>query len=243
MTLAVASGVVSVAGAAASVTGGNVTITAAHASLPRFDLVVVDNTGAKSVVAGTPTANPIFPSASGKVVLAAVRIPAAVASINGTKIVDKRVTPFASQQLVPTGSLTQFVGGAAPAGWLLCDGSAVSRTTYAALYALTGDAYGAGNGTTTFNVPDLRGRMPVGLGTHADVDTLGDNDGMGTVATRRPKHAHSVTIKRASGSSPGNFISTQATDLASDITTGISVGQAGMTDTSGYLVVNYIVKT
>jgi microcystin-dependent protein len=49
-----------------------------------------------------------------------------------------------------------------PSGWLLCDGSAVSRTTYAALFAAIGTTYGAGNGSTTFNVPDLRGRTPVG---------------------------------------------------------------------------------
>jgi microcystin-dependent protein len=51
------------------------------------------------------------------------------------------------------------------AGWLACDGAAVSRTTYAALFAAIGTAYGAGDGSTTFNVPDYRGRAPVGVGT------------------------------------------------------------------------------
>ncbi len=51
----------------------------------------------------------------------------------------------------------------APRGWLTCDGAAVSRTTYAALFALIGTTYGAGNGTTTFNLPDLRDRTAVGV--------------------------------------------------------------------------------
>jgi len=54
---------------------------------------------------------------------------------------------------------------ATPAGWLPCDGAAVSRTTYAKLFTAIGAAYGAGDGTATFNVPDLRGRAPVGAGT------------------------------------------------------------------------------
>lgn len=77
----------------------------------------------------------------------------------------------------------------APAGWLLCDGSAVSRTTYAALFAEIGTTYGAGNGTTTFNLPDWEGRGLVFKGTHADVNSLADNDGL-AVGSRTPKHTH-----------------------------------------------------
>lgn len=54
---------------------------------------------------------------------------------------------------------------ATPRGWLPCDGAAVSRTTYAKLYAALADRFGAGDGSTTFNVPDFRGRVPVGAGT------------------------------------------------------------------------------
>lgn len=62
-----------------------------------------------------------------------------------------------------TGMYMPYAAGTAPTGWLLCDGSAVSRTTYAALFALIGISYGSGNGTTTFNVPDLRGRTLFGM--------------------------------------------------------------------------------
>ncbi|ADL53204.1 phage tail protein [Clostridium cellulovorans] len=52
----------------------------------------------------------------------------------------------------------------APQGWLICDGSAVSRETYANLYTAIGTTYGNGDGTTTFNLPDMRGRVPIGSG-------------------------------------------------------------------------------
>lgn len=65
----------------------------------------------------------------------------------------------------PTSTIVMFGGASAPIGWLLCDGSAVSRTTYAALYAAISTTYGAGDGTTTFNLPDFRSRSPVGAGT------------------------------------------------------------------------------
>jgi microcystin-dependent protein len=77
------------------------------------------------------------------------------------------------------------------AGWLLCDGSAVSRTTYSALFAAIGTAYGAGDGTTTFSLPDYRGRTPVGVGVHADVSARGANEGA-LAANRRPRHRHTV---------------------------------------------------
>lgn len=60
---------------------------------------------------------------------------------------------------VPTGSVTWFAADTPPSGWLECDGSAVSRTTYAALFAAIGTTFGSGDGSTTFNLPDLRGEF------------------------------------------------------------------------------------
>lgn len=95
----------------------------------------------------------------------------------------------------PTGTVVSYAAGAAPVGWLLCDGTAISRASYSALFGVIGTAYGAGDGSTTFNVPDLRGRVSVGFasaGGHSDVSTLGNNDGA-TAANRRPKHRHTIT--------------------------------------------------
>ena len=71
--------------------------------------------------------------------------------------------------LIPAGLVMPFCGNAAPAGFLKCDGQAVSRTTYARLFALIGITYGPGNGTTTFNLPDYRGRVLVAADNEAGV--------------------------------------------------------------------------
>lgn len=72
------------------------------------------------------------------------------------------LTAAAQQSLVPTGTVLPYAPLAAPDGYLLCFGQAVSRVTYAALFAAIGTTYGVGNGTTTFNLPDLRGRVVAG---------------------------------------------------------------------------------
>lgn len=65
-------------------------------------------------------------------------------------------------QGVPIGAVTDFAGTVAPENWILCYGQAISRTTYSSLFAVTGTAYGSGDGSTTFNVPDFRGRVGAG---------------------------------------------------------------------------------
>ena len=69
--------------------------------------------------------------------------------------------------LLPTGSIIPFAGSNIPAGYLLCNGVAVSRTSYAALFGVISTLYGTGDGTTTFNLPDLRDRFLEGAGTNA----------------------------------------------------------------------------
>ena len=71
------------------------------------------------------------------------------------------------------GEIKMYGGGSAPTGWLLCDGAAVSRTTYADLFAVLSTTYGAGDGSGTFNLPHFGGRVPVGAGTSAVADTDG----------------------------------------------------------------------
>lgn len=76
-----------------------------------------------------------------------------------------QTTPF------PTGMVCHFANVTAPDGWLECNGAAISRTTYAALFAAIGTVYGAGNGSTTFNLPDLRGQFVRGWDNGAGVDS------------------------------------------------------------------------
>lgn len=67
----------------------------------------------------------------------------------------------------PLGTILPFGGTSAPAGWMLCQGQALSRTTYAKLFAIIGTAFGTGDGSTTFNIPDLRGEFLRGAGTNS----------------------------------------------------------------------------
>jgi microcystin-dependent protein len=113
------------------------------------------------------------------------------------------VTPWSSLQGISLatgggapGIISQFAGATAPPGYLLCDGTAVSRTTYSSLFTTIGIAYGAGNGTTTFNLPNLQNRIPVGKGTEAEFDVLGETGGAKSVSltdTNIPSHNHTGT--------------------------------------------------
>jgi microcystin-dependent protein len=65
----------------------------------------------------------------------------------------------------PAGVISQFAGSTAPSGYLVCDGAAVSRSTFSSLFTAIGTTYGTGNGSTTFNIPNFQGRVPIGVGT------------------------------------------------------------------------------
>lgn len=93
---------------------------------------------------------------------------------------------------LPAGSVTTYAGSTPPNGWLLCNGQAVSRTAYAALYTAIGTTYGAGDGSTTFNVPDLRGRVPAGLDNMGGSDA-GRLDWANTLGTAGGAQTHTLT--------------------------------------------------
>ena len=76
----------------------------------------------------------------------------------------------------PIGSIQAYGGSTAPTGWLMCDGSAVSRSTYAMLFSVIGTTYGEGDGSTTFNLPDLTGKVAVGSGTDYALGSSGGKD-------------------------------------------------------------------
>ena len=86
------------------------------------------------------------------------------ASVSAVEVDNSGNITFSSSGLVPTGTLLDFAGTSAPTGFLPCNGSAVSRTTYAGLFAAIGVTWGSGDGSTTFNVPDFSRRTAVGSG-------------------------------------------------------------------------------
>ena len=96
--------------------------------------------------------------------------------------------------LVPSGTVSQTARATAPTGYLLCDGSAISRTTYSSLFDAIGTAYGVGDNSTTFNIPNLKGRVPVGFdSSQTEFDTLGEVGGAKThtlTEAQMPSHTH-----------------------------------------------------
>lgn len=153
---------------------------------------------------------------------------------------------------LPAGMMAMFAGTVAPRGWLFCDGSAVSRTGYAALFAAMGTAFGSGDGSTTFNLPDMRGKAPIGVGqdsghslTSRTLGTfVGEENHLLTIA-EMPSHTHAETTNTGSGSTSAIAKSTTLSTTTSAIaTTTQSTGGGGSHNTmQPSMPVNFIVKT
>ena len=92
----------------------------------------------------------------------------------------------------PAGIVMPFAGSTAPQGYLFCDGSAVDRTTYATLFAVIGTTYGAGDGSTTFNVPDISGRVVIGPSSTHLLGSTGGSETVTLLEAELPAHAHEV---------------------------------------------------
>ena len=92
----------------------------------------------------------------------------------------------------PAGIVMPFAGSVAPQGYLLCDGSAVSRTDYADLFTAIGTVYGAGDGSTTFNIPDLSGRVVLGVSQSHALGTTGGEASHTLTEQELPAHSHTV---------------------------------------------------
>lgn len=115
---------------------------------------------------------------------------------------------------VPTGSIVMWFTATPPTGWLVCNFAEVSRATYADLFAVIGTNAGVGNGSTTFNLPDLRGRTPIGVGSGSASDatahTLNQRAGTETVTLttpQMPSHTHTIADhSHETAESGGKFV-------------------------------------
>jgi microcystin-dependent protein len=153
--------------------------------------------------------------------------------------------PYAFRADVPAGTVVAFVGTDVPDGWLPCDGSPVSRSLYPALFSAISTAWGSGDGSTTFNLPDLRGRGPIGAGqgaglTNRTLAQIGGEEAHTLTVDQMPAHRHSVTSvvwEGPGGWSGGGWASDP---LAVDTT---SVGGSQPHNTmQPFAVVNFIIK-
>ena len=159
----------------------------------------------------------------------------------------------------PSGVVLPFAGATAPGGWLLCSGQAVSRTTYAALFAALGTTYGVGDGSTTFNIPDLRGRVPGGKdnmgGTAANrlttagsgvngvnLGAVGGTETHTLTTPQIPSHTHDVAKLNPVGGT-GYDITGGSLWTYGGAASASAGGGGAHNNTQPTLVLNYIIKT
>jgi microcystin-dependent protein len=156
-------------------------------------------------------------------------------------------TQFNNLVTIPAGVITQFGGSTAPTGWVLCDGTAYSRTvTYNNLFTAVGTTYGGGDGSTTFNVPNLKGRVPVGRdASQSEFDTLAETGGLKEVTlttAQIPNHSHAGQIVFGGGSG-STGVRADGIGSSQPDTGGVNGTTGGAhTNLQPYIVVNYIIK-
>ncbi len=126
--------------------------------------------------------------------------------------------PSWTSAATPAGVVQQYAGATAPTGYLLCQGQAVSRTTYSALFAVVNTTYGVGDGSTTFNLPNLQGKVPVGkrstVGTFDALNETGGEETHTITTAEMPAHTHDVDPAAVTSSSDGSH--THTVSAASD---------------------------
>lgn len=142
----------------------------------------------------------------------------------------------------PTGAMIQFGGSSAPSGWLLCDGASVSRTTFAALFAVLSTTYGSTSGTT-FNVPDMVGKFALGEGGGNTRGQTGGSQTHTLTIAEMPSHTHTLSMREDGGGSPSTGHPEKGTgsfkESANISSAGSNVAHSIMPPFS---VFNYIIK-
>lgn len=167
-----------------------------------------------------------------------------------TSVTLAKLAAAVAEALVPKATVLPYVGDSAPTGYLLCDGSLVSRTTYSALYAIVGNRHGSGDGSTTFRVPDYRGRFHRGRdgGQNTDPDrtsriamntggATGDNVGS-IQADAFEQHTHTISCAATAGGANRPVSAGAAASLT--VTSSTSGGSTETRPVNAY--VNYIIK-
>jgi microcystin-dependent protein len=173
----------------------------------------------------------------------------------GTAAINKNYAD-SSYSLFPPGMMAPYGGASAPTGWLLCDGSAVSRTTYANLFTAISTTYGVGNGSTTFNVPDMRAAAPVGAGTSTGY-TQNETIALGAKLNDQMqghRHAPLAGSYILETTNPSNGIAAAGANFGGANVISLTTGSPATDGTNGtprtgnvtrgkVVAVNYIIKT
>ena len=154
---------------------------------------------------------------------------------------------------VPIGAIQAYGGSTAPYGWLICDGSAVSRVTYSELFTAIGTHYGSGDGSTTFNLPDLRGRVAIGASSSHALASTGGEETHTLSVSEMPSHNHLEYYTWSGASNVGGNWKVNMTSTANG-GSGTWTHSSGLTDVSytggggahnnmqPYIATSYIIK-
>ena len=148
----------------------------------------------------------------------------------------------------PIGSVIPFAGSAAPTGYLIADGAEISRTTYSDLFAVIGTTYGVGDGSTTFALPNLKGKVPVGKNaSETEFDALGETGGAKThtlTTAEMPSHSHPFSTALGVMSNK-NFAGVGFNPITNDLS-NISIGNTGgggsHNNLQPYITLNYLIR-
>lgn len=165
------------------------------------------------------------------------------------QLIKQDIQGAVSGDTLPVGAIMPFGSDTIPDNWLLCNGQAVSRTTYQELFNTIGITYGTGDGFTTFNLPNLQGKIPVGKNANdTDFDTLGETGGEKThtlTIAEMPEHSHLYINDGKFGINSGASANSP-TWGETLTTTGATTGSAGEgqahNNLQPYIVQNYIIK-
>ncbi len=218
----------------------------------RIDLLLLKDDGTLEIIQGTATTGtpsaPTYPA--GKFVICEVFLRNGATSIKDT---DDTTNGYISLDVryfigdgTPTGTVAMFGASTIPNGWLECDGAAVSRTTYANLFAAISTAFGAGDGSTTFNLPNLKGRTPVGLdAAQTEFDVMGETGGAKThtlVTAEMPAHTHALNVSGGTAAAPHLIQQAGFSNDPSGAT--FSTGGGGAhNNLQPYIILKFMIKT
>lgn len=162
--------------------------------------------------------------------------PVAPTATAGTNTTQVATTAFVQTGSAPTGAILMWPIASAPNSlWLLCNGAAINRTTYAALFTVLGTTYGVGDGVTTFNVPDFRDKMAIGAGLTYVANSSGGSATTTLATTNLPSHTHTFGGTSLAMNSSATHSHTQAGNTFAYIPGyGLGVNSGGDFGTGGY---------
>lgn len=171
--------------------------------------------------------------------------PTSGAKLSAIMVMLSKWRNYISRALTPTGAMLLYAGNTVPTGFLLCDGRAVSRTTYAALFAAIGTTHGSGDGSTTFNLPDMRGRTAVGVAPDANLGVTFGTNSVGLTKDQNAAHDHPTMIDAGNlmAAPTGNFSLQVRGEPADPANTGISGKGTPHENRQPSLSLHYVIKT